>query len=129
AIVQDNLLDGAIAFAKAKAATGEIRKTRGVAAPDAQSGLDACRQMRAALEKTARGMRAPFAAVDAIEAGLTRDFDAGSVRERELFADCVVSTESKALRHLFFAEREVVKVPDIPKDTPAKEIRRAAVVG
>ena len=53
----------------------------------------------------------------------------GSTRERELFANCVTSTESKALRHLFFAEREVAKVPDVPKDTPTKEIKRAAVVG
>jgi 3-hydroxyacyl-CoA dehydrogenase len=56
-------------------------------------------------------------------------FDAGSLRERELFADCVVSTESKALRHLFFAEREAAKVPDVPKDTPTLDIKRAAVVG
>src|SRR5207245_7641076 len=42
---------------------------------------------------------------------------------------CVVSTESKALRHLFFAEREVPKVPDVPKDTRAKDITRAAIVG
>jgi 3-hydroxyacyl-CoA dehydrogenase len=74
-------------------------------------------------------MQAPFAAVDAIEAGIQHGFDRGSERERELFAGCVVSTESKALRHLFFAEREVAKVPDVPKDTPAKDIRRAAVVG
>jgi 3-hydroxyacyl-CoA dehydrogenase len=85
--------------------------------------------MRQALATTAKGAKAPYAVVDAIEAGLERGFDKGSVRERELFADCVVSTESKALRHLFFAEREVAKVPDIPKDTPSKEIRRAAVVG
>ncbi len=60
---------------------------------------------------------------------MTLAFDAGSLRERELFADCVVSTESKALRHLFFAEREAAKVPDVPKETPVKDIRRAAVVG
>ena len=51
------------------------------------------------------------------------------MRERELFAECVVSTDSKALRHLFFAEREVAKVPDIPKDTATNDIKRAAVVG
>jgi 3-hydroxyacyl-CoA dehydrogenase len=51
------------------------------------------------------------------------------VRERELFAECVVSTESKALRHLFFAEREAAKVPDVPKDTPTRDIKRAAIVG
>jgi 3-hydroxyacyl-CoA dehydrogenase len=73
-------------------------------------------------------MHAP-AVVDAIEAGLRLPFDQGSIRERELFAECVASTESKALRHLFFAEREVAKVPDVPKDTPTREIKRAAVVG
>src|SRR5207247_1076138 len=51
------------------------------------------------------------------------------LRERELFADCVVSTESRALVHMFFAERDVAKIPDVPKDTPAREITRAAVVG
>ncbi len=130
-VVEGNLLDGAIAFAKAKAQAGEIRKVREIpVSTDAvTAGLQACATIRAELKKTARGMAAPFAAVNAIEAGLKLPFDDGSVRERELFAECVVSTESKALRHLFFAEREVAKVPDIPKDTPTKEIKRAAVIG
>jgi 3-hydroxyacyl-CoA dehydrogenase len=130
-IVDGDLLTGAIAFAKAKAKAGAIRKVREIAlgAEDVKAGLEACDATRAALKKTAKGMTAPFAAVSAIEAGLKLPFDQGSIRERELFAECVVSTESKALRHLFFAEREVAKVPDIPKDTPVKEIKRAAVIG
>jgi 3-hydroxyacyl-CoA dehydrogenase len=130
-VVDGDLLAGAIAFAKAKAAAHEIRKVREIAvsADAATKGLQAAARMRESLAKTARGMRAPYAVVDAVEAGLQHGFDAGSVRERELFADCVVSTESKALRHLFFAEREVAKVPDVPKDTPTKDIKRAAVVG
>ncbi|HYM24864.1 MAG TPA: 3-hydroxyacyl-CoA dehydrogenase NAD-binding domain-containing protein [Vicinamibacterales bacterium] len=121
----------AVAYAKAKSA---IRKTRDIAhSSDAvEKGKSACAEIRASLGKTARGARAPFAVVDAIEAGLStspKSFDQGSVRERELFAECVVSRESRALRHLFFAEREVAKIPDVPKDTPAKDIRRAAVVG
>jgi 3-hydroxyacyl-CoA dehydrogenase len=127
----DNLLDGAIAFAKAKATAREIRKVRDIViGPDGvKAGLEACEAMRASLKKTAKGMRAPYAVVDAIEAGLKLPFDQGSIRERELFAACVASTESKALRHLFFAEREVAKVPDIPKETPTTDIKRAAVVG
>ena len=130
-LVDGNLLDGAIAFAKAKAKAHEIRKVREIViSPDGvKAGLEACEAMRAALKKTAKGMAAPYSVVDAIEAGLTLPFDQGSVRERELFADCVVSTESKALRHLFFAEREVAKVPDVPKDTPTLDIKRAAVIG
>jgi len=130
-IVEGDLLTGAIAFAKKKASAREIRKVRDIAfsADAAKAGLEACAKMRESLAKTARGLKAPFTVVDAVEAGLKDGFDAGSVRERELFADCVVSTESKALRHMFFAEREVAKVPDIPKDTPTREITRAAVVG
>jgi 3-hydroxyacyl-CoA dehydrogenase len=131
AIIDGDLLLGAVAFAKAKAASRETRKVRDIAlgADAVGAGLEACRKMRESLAKTARGMKAPYAVVDAIEAGLKEGFDAGSVRERELFSTCVVSTESKALRHLFFAEREVAKVPDVPKDTPVKEVKRAAVVG
>ncbi len=130
-IIDGDLLTGAIAYAKARARNGDLRKTRQLphGGDQIKAGLVACAATREALKKTARGTRAPYAAVDAIEAGLQLDFDAGSQREREIFADCVVSTESKALRHLFFAEREVAKVPDVPRDTPTREIRRAAVVG
>ncbi len=130
-IVDDDLRSGAVAYAKARARNGDRRKTRELAhGVDAVSaGLAACEAAREALKKSAKGLRAPYAAVDAIEAGLRLDFDAGSIREREIFADCVVSVESKALRHLFFAEREVAKVPDIPRETPTREVTRAAVVG
>jgi 3-hydroxyacyl-CoA dehydrogenase len=128
-LVDGDLLAGAIRFAKDKAAKHEVRKARDLPIGDEARGLQACASMRESLKKTAKGMRAPYAVVDAIEAGLRQGFDAGSIRERELFGDCVVSTESKALRHLFFAEREVAKIPDIPRDTPVSDITRAAVVG
>jgi 3-hydroxyacyl-CoA dehydrogenase len=130
-IVEGDLRAGAVAFAKARAAAGERRKTREIAisADQAAAGRAACQEARRALARTARGARAGLAAIEAIEAGLERGFDDGSIRERELFAECVVSAESKALRHLFFAEREAAKVPDVPKDTPTRDIRRAAVVG
>jgi len=119
-IVDGDLLAGAIAFAKSKAKAREIRKAREISLTDAQknAGLEAVAAARAALKKTAKGMNAPHAVVNAIEAGLQRPFDEGSVRERELFAECVVSTESKALRHLFFAEREVAKVPPKTSNAP-----------
>jgi 3-hydroxyacyl-CoA dehydrogenase len=130
-IVQGDLLAGAVAFARSRASASEIRKTREITLDTDQvkAGLEACAAARVSLAKTAKGQQAPYAAVNSIEAGLQRSFDEGSVRERELFADCVVSMESKALRHLFFAERDVAKIPDVPKETPAKDITRAAVVG
>jgi 3-hydroxyacyl-CoA dehydrogenase len=130
-----DLLRAAISFAASKAAAGSaagtIRKSRDVVfgSEAVAAGLKACDKTRAELAIVARGAKAPFKAVDAIEAALTQPFDAGSTRERELFADCVISTQSKALRYLFFAERETSKIPDVPKGTPIKDIARAAVVG
>ena len=129
-VVSGNLLDGAIAFARAKAAAHEIRKTRDLPAKtDRNAGVAACAAARTSLAATAKGLQAPFKAIDAIEAAFTLDFDAGSARERELFADCVTSTECRALVHMFFADREAAKVPDVPKDTPVVPIARAAVIG
>jgi 3-hydroxyacyl-CoA dehydrogenase len=131
AVIDGDLLEGAMAFARAKAAAGQRRTTREMSdnISDRAGSLAACQAARSALVKTARGARAPYAAVDAIEACLMMDFDAGSTREIELFAECVLSTESKALRHLFFAEREVAKIPDVAKDTPTRDISRAAIIG
>jgi 3-hydroxyacyl-CoA dehydrogenase len=131
AIVSDDLAQDARAFALARAAAHETRRTRDIAIPPSESpaGIDACRAMRETIGNAAGGAAAR-AAVDAVEAALTLSFDDGSIRERELFAACVVSTESKALRHLFFAEREAAKVPGgLPPATPVLDISRAAVVG
>ena len=130
-IVDGELLAGAVAFARAKAAAGEIRKVRDQAAKiaDRNAAAAAIDKARTTLKKTARGAHAPYAAVEAIATGVLRGFDAGSEYEIELFADCVLSAESHNLIRLFFAEREAAKVPGIAKDTPTAEIRTAAVVG
>src|SRR6202167_5909074 len=130
-IVEGDLLAGAVAFARAKAAASETRKVREQETKIADYAMAAAAidAARASLKKTARGAHAPYAAVDAIAAGVQGGFDAGSAREIEIFADCVLSAESRNLIRLFFAEREAAKVPGVPKDTPTVEIRAAAVVG
>jgi len=127
-IIEGDLLAGAIAFALEQ---GGIRKSRdqNVKIADSAAAIAACAQARHNLKRTARGAHAPYAAVDAIQAGIELGFDAGSDREIEIFAGCVLSTESRAMVKLFFAEREVAKIPDVPKDMPTLEIRSAAVVG
>jgi 3-hydroxyacyl-CoA dehydrogenase len=66
--------------------------------------------------------------VDAVEAS-TQPWDEGSRRERAYFTELMESPESKALRHIFFAERAAASVPDVPPSTPTREIRKAGVVG
>jgi len=130
-LIEGELLAGAIAFALEKARSGGIRKSREQNAKlsDRSAAIAACAAARHNLKKIARGAHAPYAAVDSIQAGIELGFDAGSEREIALFADCVLSTESRAMVKLFFAEREVAKIPGIPKDTPTSEIRSVAVVG
>jgi 3-hydroxyacyl-CoA dehydrogenase len=64
-----------------------------------------------------------------VEAAVTLSFAKGTARERELFEKLRDTTESKAMRHLFFAERQVAKIPDVPEDTSTREIKSAAVIG
>src|SRR5262249_11974257 len=56
-------------------------------------------------------------------------FDEGVRLERELFLQLMQSTESRALRHAFFAERAAAKIPDVPEDTPLRKVAKVAVVG
>lgn len=124
-IVDGDLIAGAIAFVRGK----PVRKTRDADPGARDEALAACRAARDALSRNTRGTRAPIAAVDAVEAAYTGDFDAGCRREIELFADRVIASESRNMVRLFFAERECARIPDIPRHTPAPEIRSAAVVG
>jgi 3-hydroxyacyl-CoA dehydrogenase len=84
---------------------------------------------RDAARKKLRGRHAPLAAIDAVEAATKLPFNQGCARERELFIECLFSDESSALIHAFFGEREVAKIPDVPRDTPVRAIRSAAVIG
>jgi 3-hydroxyacyl-CoA dehydrogenase len=84
---------------------------------------------RKSVARQTRGFRAPENIVKAVEAAVSLPFDQGLKRERELFAELLHSPESKAQRYFFFAEREAAKIPDVPADTPVKEIRKAAVIG
>ncbi len=53
----------------------------------------------------------------------------GLTVERATFLKLVASDQSKAQRHAFFAERQVAKIPDVPKDTPTRPIETAAIIG
>jgi 3-hydroxyacyl-CoA dehydrogenase len=85
--------------------------------------------MRKAIARKARNQKAPFHAIDAVEAAVTKPFDEGIALERRLFAELENSEEAKALRYAFFAEREVAKIPGQSRDMALPEIRTAAVVG
>ena len=129
-LIEGDLLTGAVAFAR-EIAAAPMRKTRerneklGSAEQNAPIFVAA----REIARKKQRGMIAPLAAVDGIEAATKLPFDQGVEEEQKLFTKCLFSDQSKALIHVFFGEREVAKIPDVPKDTPAIPVSRAAIVG
>jgi 3-hydroxyacyl-CoA dehydrogenase len=83
---------------------------------------------RADLAKRKPGIEAPQACIDALEASLL-PIDDGLRREAEIFAGTVFSEQARALRYLFFAERDAAKVPSLAADTPVREIRAVGIIG
>jgi 3-hydroxyacyl-CoA dehydrogenase len=77
----------------------------------------------------ARGLAAPLRAIEAVAAATTQSYDDGVSTEQKIFAELMVSAESKALRHAFFAERAASKVPGIDEKTKQRTIKQVAVVG
>ena len=77
----------------------------------------------------AKGFPAPIKCVDAVEMATQQKFDEGMRLEREIFTNLMFTPESKALRHIFMAERAASKIPDVPADTAQREIKSVAVIG
>ncbi|SES89947.1 3-hydroxyacyl-CoA dehydrogenase [Marinobacter segnicrescens] len=97
---------------------------------EAEKGSDVFDKFREGLKKKARGLLAPFKCTDAVEAAFTSSsFEEGMKRERELFGELMESDQRAGLIHAFFAEREVSKVPGLPKDTPIRDIKKVGVIG
>jgi 3-hydroxyacyl-CoA dehydrogenase len=129
-IIEGDLLSGAIAFAcevagKPTLMTRERNEKLGNAAENALI-FSAARETAA---KKQRGLLAPRRAIDAVEAATKLPFEEGCKTEQQLFIECLFSEQSKSLIHVFFSEREVAKIPDIPKQTNIIPIQSAAVVG
>ena len=80
-------------------------------------------------ERTRRGETAPIAAIEAVRAAAELPFEQGMLREKALFEACRDSAQSRALRHLFIAERKIGKLPGIDKSTPIRALRSIGVVG
>jgi 3-hydroxyacyl-CoA dehydrogenase len=129
-LIEGDLLKGAVAFAR-EAAGKKAPKTREMSAklgtPEVNAPIFAA--ARATVGKKMRGLPAPMAAIDAIEAATKMPFDQGCEEEARLFDKCLYSDESKALIHVFFAEREAAKIPDVPKDTPVIPVNSVAILG
>jgi 3-hydroxyacyl-CoA dehydrogenase len=129
-IIEGDLLTGSLAFARdvaGKPAPRARDRSHKLGTPAENEPIFAA--ARDLARKKQRGMIAPLAAVDAVEAAIRLPFDEGLDYEQKRFMECLFSDQSRALIHVFFGEREVAKIPDVPKETPALHVTSAAVVG
>ncbi len=125
----DDLLGEAKAYAATKADVRPLPRVRDQIARIQDVKDDIFDTKRAAIQRRARGQNAPFAAIDAVKAAISMSFDEGIQYEKETFENLVASPQAAALRYAFFSEREVARIPTLPKSTPAADIETIAVVG
>ena len=125
-IIEGDLVQGAVAFARKvlaeKRPLARVKdrdeKLQGIRANPAKFD-----EIVAQHAKKTRGLHAPAAAIEAIRMTLDTPIDEAQKKERDLFMKLVVGDQSKAQRHIFFAEREAAKVPGIGKDVAPREIK------
>ncbi len=126
------LLEGAIAFAHKVVEEGRpLRKV-----DESNEKVEAARgkpeifeKFRAGIARKARGFLAPEYNVRCIEAAVNEPFAEGLKTEGRLFMELMTGEQSAAQRYSFFAEREVWKIPDVPRDTPKLPIESIGIVG
>ena len=118
----------AVAFARRLAAAGAAL-TKISDRPVAPMSADEFTAFRAANAKKIRGFKAPEAIIQTVEAAVNLPFAEGIQAERRLFGTLVTSPESAAQRYVFFAEREVWKVPDVPADTATIPVKTVGIIG
>jgi 3-hydroxyacyl-CoA dehydrogenase len=76
-----------------------------------------------------RGFLAPYKCIESVKNAAELPFAEGMKKEREIFLELQASDQSKAQRHVFFAEREVVRIPGLPDDQPTRDITSVGVLG
>jgi 3-hydroxyacyl-CoA dehydrogenase len=129
-VIESDLLAGALDYARSLADRGIAPRRTGQLRVDAASATDEIVARFVEQANTQyRNRRAAHTAIEAIRAAARLPFDEGLVYETKLVDEAKATTESKALVHVFFAERDTRKVPDIPASAKARPIARGAIVG
>ncbi len=127
-IVEGDLLAGAVSFAEEVAERRPLPRVRDLKAthPNADAYFQFARNTVGAMSKN---YPAPLKCVDAVESALTKKFDDGMRHERDTFLALMLTPECRAMRHAFAAERATTKIPDVPADTPLREVKKVGVIG
>lgn len=125
-----DIVDAAVAYAEELvAANAPLRRAQDMTLDATQYDTQYFANFRKSIARKTRGMHAPERGVQAVEAAVNLPFTDGVKRERELFIESLADPQSKALQHVFFAEREAIKVPGLAHDVELKSIASVGIVG
>jgi 3-hydroxyacyl-CoA dehydrogenase len=124
----ESLAEEALAFARSVAATRPLPLVRDLPCkhPLGDAYFQFARNMVGAMSKN---FPAPLKCIDAVQAAATKKFEDGMATEREIFINLMMTSESRALRHLFLGERAASKIPDIDSSIQARDIKIVAIIG
>ena len=128
-VVESDVVSAAVDYARRAVEAGlPLKRARDldIHFPNAEAFFDFA---RGAVAPLAKNYPAPGRCIDAVEAAVSKPFDEGMKAERAAFTELLSSTESKALRHVFFAIRAASKIPDVPPGTPPRPVGSVAVIG
>ena len=129
-IIETDLLEGALDYARGLAdRKAPLRKVRELNVDSSKITAGFFDEARKRVAKEKKNLFAPQRIVDALEAAATLPFEKGMARERELFLQCAQNSQSKALQHVFFAERKAANVPNLDKNVAKREVRSVAIIG
>jgi 3-hydroxyacyl-CoA dehydrogenase len=131
-IVSDGLVSSAISFANRVVAEQRPltrARDRDDKLADLRANPSQFDELAAPYAKRSRGLHAPAKALEALRWTLDVPVAEALIRERDTFVELKNGAQSKAQRHIFFAEREAAKVADLPKDVKPVDVKRAAVIG
>lgn len=129
-VVDTDLTAAALTFARQLVQqNAPLRRARDLAIDPASVPKTLFDDFRKRLDRSARGQMAPYNILTCVEAAVRLPMDQGLAKERELFTECLLSPQSAAMRHLFFAERQAAKVKDLPAGTSTRPIRTVAIIG
>ncbi len=126
-----DVLEAGLIFARALLANGApVRRTRDLDAFKVgyDHQLEVLAKIQKDVEKKSRGLFSPLKVIEAVRAGLEMPFDEALANERQLFLQCIDSPQRTGLIHAFFAEREVVKVPEVKTVAP-RAVTSVGVIG
>ncbi len=125
----EELLDAAVAAARKVAAEGSFRRLAAMPVPTDGDNEQLFAEWRTRMAKKKRGVIAVAKCIDSIENAVKLPFDEGIFEERRLFQECRESSQSRALRHAFFAERSCTRVDDVDPAAKARPLNSVGVIG